>query len=128
MADVYRRCGCRDANSKTLGTKCPQLKDSKHGTWAYYLAAGVDPKTGKRCQLRKAGFGTKAVAQKARNAAAVKNGHGTYVPPSKQTYADYVDSWFKRRLVTGNGLKPTTADNSTAATSKMTSSRRISGA
>jgi integrase len=111
MADVYRRCGCRDASGKTLGAKCPQLKDPKHGTWAFYLAGGVDPKSGKRRQIRKGGFSTKTEAQKARNASAVKLDQGTYVTPTKQTYADYVDSWFKSRLVTGNGLKPTTADN-----------------
>jgi hypothetical protein len=63
---VYRRCGCRDDSGKQLGQKCPQLKsDPKHGSWAYYLSHGSDPRTGQRVQLRKAGFKTKRAAESA---------------------------------------------------------------
>ncbi|WP_082518928.1 site-specific integrase [Leifsonia sp. Leaf336] len=112
MADIYRRCGCRDDAGRQYGTTCPKLAtDPKHGTWAFYLAAGIDPKTGRRRQVRRAGFATKQAAQKARNAAASKVDSGTYVAPTKQTYAEYLDKWFQRRQTTGRGLKPTTADN-----------------
>ncbi|MFF1949319.1 hypothetical protein [Kitasatospora herbaricolor] len=30
---VYRRCGCRDAQHKQLGARCPRLAaDRRHGT------------------------------------------------------------------------------------------------
>lgn len=112
MADIYRRCGCRDENGRQLGPSCPKLaSDPKHGTWAFYLAAGIDPKTGRRRQVRRAGFASKQAAQKARNAAASKVDAGTYVAPTKQTYAEYLDKWFLRRQTTGTGLKPTTVEN-----------------
>lgn len=35
---VYRRCGCRDPESrKQLGAKCPQLESRRHGTYAIRL-------------------------------------------------------------------------------------------
>lgn len=111
MSDVYRRCGCRDEDGKQLGARCPKLSDSKHGTWGYHISAGTDPLTGKRRTVREFRFTREADARKARNAAAVKIDIGTYVTPSKQTYSDYLDMWFKRRQTTGDGLKPTTADN-----------------
>lgn len=109
MSDIYRRCGCRDANGKTLGVNCPKLTvDPKHGTWAFYLAAGLDPITGKRRQIRKAGFPSKGAAQKARNEAASKVDKGTYRAPVKQTFGDYLTGWLPRHAATGRGLKDTT--------------------
>ncbi len=111
MSDIYRRCGCRDEAGRQYGARCPQLKDPKHGTWAYYLAAGVDPKTGKRRQVRQAGFATKQAAQKARNEIAVKLDRGNYVKAAKVNLADYLDAWLPRRRTTGKGLKPVTVMN-----------------
>ncbi|ALD13135.1 tyrosine-type recombinase/integrase [Clavibacter capsici] len=111
MADaVTRRCGCRE-DGKQLGARCPQLTDPKHGTWSFYLAAGTDPKTGKRVQIRKGGFKTRQAAQQARNKAAVKVDAGTYLPPTKERYAQYLERWLARHQATGEGLKETTAVN-----------------
>lgn len=110
--DIYRRCGCRDASGKQYGAKCPQLaSDPKHGTWGYYVAAGIDPKTGKRLQYRKAGFRTEREARVERNKVAVKVDAGMYIPPTKETYAQYLDKWLPRHATTGKGLKVTTFDN-----------------
>ena len=33
---IYRGCGCRDAQRKQLGARCPKLKaDPAHGSWGY---------------------------------------------------------------------------------------------
>jgi integrase len=109
--DVYRRCGCRDENGKQLGNNCPQLSDSKHGTWGYYVNAGKDPRTGKRLQHRKTGFPTRKAAQTARNEVAAKVDKGTFVAPTKESFAEYLDKWLPRRANTGEGLKPTTLAN-----------------
>ena len=112
MADIYRRCGCRDENGARLGIHCPKLvSDPKHGSWSFYIAAGIDPKTGKRRQIRRGGFATKREAQQERNKIAAKLDKGTYRAPSKLTYATFLDDWFKRRQTTGDGLKETTIDN-----------------
>ena len=109
--DIYRRCGCRDAEGKQLGKNCPQLADPKHGTWGYYVSAGKDPKTGKRIQHRKAGFRTEREARIERNKVAVKIDSGTFVRPTRKTVADYLNDWLPRRQKTGKGLKPTTLSN-----------------
>ena len=110
-SQIYRRCGCRDEKTgKQLGQSCPKLKtDPKHGTWAYYLSAGSDPRTKQRRQYRRAGFKTKAAAVSAM--AELKTGldKGTYTEPSKLTLAEHAPKALERRRVTGTGLKPTTA-------------------
>jgi integrase len=124
MSDIYRRCGCRDENGKQWGAlphkptalqaerACPKLvEDAKHGAWGFYLAAGIDPRTGKRRQIRQAGFTTKQAAQKARNAVAAKLDRGNYLAPTKQTYGDYLQEWLPRHTSTGRGLKETTRFN-----------------
>lgn len=107
---VFRRCGCRDEHGKQLGTKCPKLKsDPKHGTWAFYLSAGTDPRTKQRRQFRQAGFATKAAAVSALAKLRASLDTGTYTAPSKKTLAEYAPEAFARRCITGTGLKATTA-------------------
>lgn len=121
---IYRRCGCRDeagrqyanlpdgATAAQKAKACPNmLRDPKHGTWGYYVAAGLDPKTGKRQQLRKAGFPTQQAARTARNQVAVRVDAGDYVTPTKETFAQYLEKWLPRRVNSGEGLKPTTVSN-----------------
>ncbi|WP_367646018.1 site-specific integrase [Paenarthrobacter ureafaciens] len=110
--DIYRRCGCRDENKKQYGTKCPQLaKDPKHGSWGFYVAAGVDPATGKRRQVRQAGFPTQKAAREARNKAARDLDQGTFVKRNTERYGDYLDGWLERHRDTGKGIRATTYDN-----------------
>ena len=109
---VYRRCGCRDESGRQYGTHCPDLKtDPEHGTWAYYLSAGTDPrsKTKKRRQYRKAGYKTKREADAAPTKLKASLADHTYVEPSKETLAQYAPKALERRRITGTGLKATTA-------------------
>ena len=121
---TYRRCGCRDSSAKQYANlpdsasvaqkakACPiMLRDPKHGTWGFYVAAGLDSKTGKRSQIRKAGFPTQQAAQKARNLAAVKVDAGDFIAPTKETFAEYLEKWLPRRTAAGEGLKATTVSN-----------------
>jgi integrase len=106
---VFRRCGCRGQDGKQLGASCPQLKsDPKHGSWAYHLSHGSDPRTGQRRQHRKAGFKTKRAAESALAKLRASLDSGTHVEPTKITLADYARQWLARRQVTGTGLKATT--------------------
>ena len=124
MADyLYRRCGCEHDDGKQypnlpdkptpedIARACPKMSDPTHGKWGFYLSAGRDPKTGRRRQIRQARFRTRAEAAAAYRAEGKKSDDGTYVAPTKQTYAEYLDLWFQRRLTTGNGLRATTQDN-----------------
>ena len=106
---VYRRCGCRDENGRQYGTHCPELRSNpKHGTWGYYLSAGIEPKTGQRRQFRKAGFPTKREADTALTELKNKLHRGTYVKPSDKTLAQYAREWLPRRERSGKGLRATT--------------------
>jgi integrase len=111
VSQIFRRCGCRDENGKQLGALCDKLADPKHGTWSFYLAAGLDPKTGRRRQVRRSGFPTKQAAQKARNEAAVKVDRGTFVAPTRERYGEYLVRWLGHHTTTGRGLRETTAWN-----------------
>ena len=58
---TYKRCGCRDANGKPLGQRCPKLRrggggwNPTHGVWHYQieLPARAD---GSRRPLRNGGY------------------------------------------------------------------------
>ncbi|MGN7799060.1 tyrosine-type recombinase/integrase [Leifsonia sp. 22587] len=117
---LYRRCGCEidgrqysvlreNATPEQTAAACPRMSDPKHGKWGYYIAAGRDPKTNRRRQIRKATFTTRNDAAKAARAIRGKVDGGTLVTPSQQTYAEYLDAWLTQRLTTGEGLRPTTA-------------------
>ena len=119
MSDIYRRCGCRDADSKPFGplpdratelqraATCPTLlRDPKHGTWGFGLSGGTNPGTGKRIQVRKMGFGTKREAQQARAKAVDELATGRYRGDQKATLAEYLPAWLDRRV--RDGLRPST--------------------
>lgn len=66
---VYRRCACRDDNGRQLGTRCPELSHSKHGTWTF--AVDMPSLDHMRKTMRRGGFATKAEAQIALNKGAM---------------------------------------------------------
>jgi hypothetical protein len=58
---VYRRCGCRDMNTRRLlGARCPGLRSPEHGTW--YFSTDLPSAAGERRRVRRGGFATKAAA------------------------------------------------------------------
>jgi integrase len=108
MSDVFRRCSCRDEAGRQLGARCPKLEtDRKHGTWAYRLSAGTDPRTGKRVQTYKGGFTTKRDAQTARNAVADQISSGAYRYDGRQTTGEFLTGWIEAKVA--DGLRPSSA-------------------
>lgn len=61
---ISRRCRCRDADGKDLGSRCPQLSKRGHARWALRqeIPAAED---GSRRMFRRSGFETKDAAQDA---------------------------------------------------------------
>jgi integrase len=59
---VRRRCRCRDENGKDLGSRCPKLKQRRHGTWYLQqeLARSADDT---RNLFRRNGYATQTDAQ-----------------------------------------------------------------
>jgi hypothetical protein len=100
---VYRRCACRGADGKQLGTRCPQLvTNTKHGTWAF--AVDMPSLTTKRTTMRRSGFTTKTDAQKALSTVLNYERTGLIID-DRQTVANYLTTWLTNKTL---ALKPTT--------------------
>lgn len=97
MADIYRRCGCRDEAGRTLGAKCPRLSDPKHGTWGFAVSGGTHPGSGRRLQVRRMGFATKREAQQARAKVVDEIATGRFKGERKLTVGEYLPQWLARR-------------------------------
>ena len=76
------------------GAAAPR-RNPKTGKWDFIVDIGHDPATGKRRQVRKRGYRTKAEAQAALNALRNDVQAQTYVPPARQTMAEYLDEWLE---------------------------------
>src|SRR5258706_16372229 len=60
---VYKRCGCRGAETGRQVWQCPKLAESRHGRW--YFAVQVSGPDGRRQRVRRGGFATRAEAERA---------------------------------------------------------------
>jgi len=64
---VFKRCWCPDpATGRRGGRTCPKLAERSHGTW--YFGCSVSDLWGRRRQIRRGGFASKAAATRARDA------------------------------------------------------------
>ena len=100
---VYRRCACRGADGKQLGTRCPKLTNARHGTWAY----AVDlPTLDRRKTTRRGGFATKAEASAALTNVLQCERAGVSIDDT-ETVADYLHRWFEAKAPT---RKPNTVN------------------
>ena len=100
---VFKRCGCSDAAGRRLGSECPKLKKSGHGSWYYKaeLPAGPD---GTRHLARNGGFSTKRDAQQALVDLLDRVNKRTHLSVSTETLGAYLARW----LAGKSGLRPTT--------------------
>lgn len=60
---TYKRCGCKGADGKQLGAKCPDLRKRHHGTWAYKVPVDTTAKPARN--LVRGGFEAEAKAKAA---------------------------------------------------------------
>lgn len=92
---TYKRCGCRDPKTrKQLGAKCPKLRRSDHGSWwgRYDLPKGPN---NTRKEERIGPFETVDEAEDALRVAISGVKSGTNDGTSKDTFAEYLDTWIK---------------------------------
>ena len=74
--------------------KCPDKKKCTCGaSWAYIVDVGLDPKTGKRKQVKKQGFKTKKEAQLAAAIAIKEIEESTFIKESDITFEAFSDEW-----------------------------------
>lgn len=87
---------------------CPKDKKCKCGAkWAFIIPAGINPTTGKRKQLKRGGFDTKADAQDAAAILLAQLKEGTFVEESNITFKDFAEKWLNYYDSTGK-VKPGT--------------------
>ena len=99
---VYRRCGCRDAAGRQLGSRCPALAQRRHGRWAF--AVDLPTLDRRRKTLRRGGFPTQSAARSALHRVLACERAGVH-SDDRQTVADYLGAWIEHKA---HSLKPTT--------------------
>jgi hypothetical protein len=99
--DVFKRCGCRDPESKKrLEKSCPRLSERGHGTW--YFECMVSTLAGRRERARRGGFPTKSAATAARNALLSRSRE------ESTTVLWAVGKWLRFWLSTRTSIRPST--------------------
>ena len=88
----------------TIRKKTVTRKGKEYTYWEARITVGRDPGTGKQIQKSFSGKTQKEVREKMQ-AAAVAVNTGTYTPPSKLTYTQWLDIWTTEYLV---NVKPAT--------------------
>lgn len=106
MAKVSRRCGCRDEAGKQYGSKCPKLKNYRHGTWGFRTSAGTD-ETGKRRYITDFSHSSAEEAEEALAKVQRQLKRKTY-SFERTTVKDYLNGWLTAREK-HDELKATTA-------------------
>lgn len=108
--EPYRQCWCRDPETgKPLRSKCPKLKNKKHGKWyARYDAGGSD---GRRRQPVVGPFDTKKECEEELANALARIGGGGSAPDRKQRVAAYLDAYIAGK----RNLKPRTMETDSDA-------------
>ena len=104
---IVKRCNCPptySAKGERLACKL------KHGSWSFVADAGRDPSTGKRRQVKRSGFSTKAEAEAALAELVDQAGKGVVPARRKETFRTFGEQWFasrsrKVRPVTAAGYK-----------------------
>ncbi|WP_306282755.1 hypothetical protein [Frankia sp. ACN10a] len=95
-----RRCGCRDADGKQLGKRCPKLKRKDHGRWTYRIQVPEDlrPLVG-RGEIRGSGYPAEEDARADAEKEVVKIRSGRQ-HVGQLTVGQYLNTWLagKRRL------------------------------
>src|SRR3954452_6539527 len=100
---TYKRCSCKGSNGRSLGKACPQLRNSRHGSWYYVVELPPDAK-GRRRQQRRGGFASERDAQRALATVTQQINANRYVDPARLTVRTFLAQWLAGK---GN-LRPST--------------------
>jgi len=106
-------CDCRDPETgKKLGKECPKRGQARHGSWMFVV--GVKGPDGKRRQVHRQGFATKAAAEAELERIVGMARDGVLID-EKLTLAQWLDTWLEAKTAgsgisgVGKPLRPTTA-------------------
>ena len=96
---------------------CPRLRGPRHGSWGFVLDLGAGP-DGKRRQVRRGGFATKAAAEQELTRLKRERDAGTWTDSRGITVGSYLSGWLDRKVTAGE-LRPTTARSAKASRPKV---------
>src|SRR3954451_3538302 len=98
---IFKRCGCRQPNTKRLlGPACPQLSQRSHGSWYYHCT--VITLSGKRERVRRGGYATRRDVEAARDALLTQS------TEERTTQLWTLDRWLRYWLTTRTSIRPST--------------------
>ena len=98
---VSRYCACGDPlTGKRFGKQCPSWTNSRHGQWLFVV--DVPGLSGKRKQIRRGGFRSKAEAEKARDLAVRQIDEGA-VFDDRLTTGEWLEYWLAEKSKTAGG-------------------------
>ncbi|HEX6520938.1 MAG TPA: hypothetical protein VF070_13145, partial [Streptosporangiaceae bacterium] len=91
---VYKRCHCRDAETrKPLGAKCPDLRKTGHGRWYFRHDAPTVPGESGRRRPEVGPFATKKLAEEELTATLARIGGGAAVTDRSLLVRAYLENW-----------------------------------
>jgi integrase len=100
---TYKRCGCKDVDGTRLEGRCPQLRNSRHGSWYYIVDVPAAPGKTRR-QRKRGGFATERAAEEALTAVIATLNAGSYTETNRLTVNDYLTEWLAAKA----NLRPST--------------------
>ncbi len=107
-AKIAKRCSCPPGAARDgRRVPCPRLREARHGSWGFVVDLGTGP-DGKRRQLRRGGFATKAAAEQELTSRKRERDLGTWTDARGITVGSYLSGWLDRK-VSAAELRPTTS-------------------
>lgn len=102
---VFRRCSCRSGDGRELGRRCPRLaSDRRHGTWTFSVELPVRA-NGKRRQVKRGGFPTRADAADALGRVLQEESRGVdTIAAGRLTVGEWLTAWLDGKA----DIRPTT--------------------
>jgi integrase len=100
---VFKRCQCRDGNGKRI-KNCRK----PHGSWSYTVDASTNPESGKRHQITRGGFKTRAEAEDALTTELAKLNAGTWTDDKGITLGAWLDRWLAELAAADRAVKTIT--------------------
>lgn len=89
------KCGAKNKKQCTCGASKQKVKCTCGAPWAFTIDAGRDPKTGKRKQIPRSGFKTKAEAEAEAAKIQYELGLGIYIEETDKTFKEFSEEWLK---------------------------------
>jgi integrase len=101
---TFQRCGCRNADGRQLGARCPRLGHKGHGSW-WFRYDSPRSADGRRKQVKVGPFESRRDAESAMTAVLDRINKGTHIESDRgMTFGRYLDEWLVGKL----RLRPST--------------------